>query len=158
MTSSPDLSTLPLIPRDLVFGNPVKTDPQLSPDGSRMAFIAPRDGVLNVWVTDMATEDTRPVTDDTERGVRVYFWAHDNRHLVYLQDVGGDENWRLYTVDLTTLPTPGPGLVNPVPLESYRTDVTNFPALTMSGTGVTVTFLPAVITAGAGVANTYLML
>ena len=46
------------------------------------------------------------VTDDTDRGIRSYAWARDGRHLLYVQDTGGDENWRLYDVDLET-PAPG---------------------------------------------------
>ena len=43
------------------------------------------------------------VTQDTDRGIRFFGWTHDNRHLLYLQDTGGDENWRLYDVDLDTV-------------------------------------------------------
>ena len=90
----------PLIPRDVLFGNPERASPQISPDGSRMAYLAPLDGVLNVWVGPIGGDTYEPVTRDTDRGVRVYFWAHDGRHLIYLQDKEGDENWRLYSVDL----------------------------------------------------------
>ncbi|MDT7785320.1 MAG: hypothetical protein QOF58_3739, partial [Pseudonocardiales bacterium] len=69
--------------------------PRVSPDGNRLAYIAPHDGVLNVFVDDQV------VTDDRDRGIRFFDWAHDNRHLVYVQDKGGDENWRLYSVDLS---------------------------------------------------------
>jgi dipeptidyl aminopeptidase/acylaminoacyl peptidase len=64
-----------------------------------MSYLAPVDGVLNVWVGATGTTEYRPVTHDEDRGVRVYAWAHDNRHIIYLQDKGGDENWRLYRVD-----------------------------------------------------------
>jgi dipeptidyl aminopeptidase/acylaminoacyl peptidase len=43
------------------------------------------------------------VTNDTDRGIRQFDWAYDGRHLLYLQDTGGDENWRLHDVDLTTM-------------------------------------------------------
>jgi dipeptidyl aminopeptidase/acylaminoacyl peptidase len=89
----------PLIPRTVLFGNPDRASPQLSPDGRRLAHLAPDDGVLNVWLGDAAGGELRPVTHDRERGVRFYTWAHDNRHLLYLQDVGGDENWHLHLVD-----------------------------------------------------------
>jgi dipeptidyl aminopeptidase/acylaminoacyl peptidase len=93
------MSPLPdLIPRSVLFGNPEKASAQLSPDGTRLAFLAPLDGVLNVWVGPATGDRFEPVTRDTDRGVRVYTWAHDNRHLLYLQDQGGDENWRLYRV------------------------------------------------------------
>ncbi len=90
----------PLIPREVLFGNPDKAAPQISPDGSMMAYLAPKEGVLNVWVGPVAKDEYRPVTHDTDRGVRVYSWAHDGRHILYLQDVGGDENWHLFCVDL----------------------------------------------------------
>jgi len=98
-----------LIPRDVLFGNPQRVSPHISPDGTTLAWIAPRDGVLNVWVAPVGTEAgvdwaaARVVTDDTDRGIRMFAWAHDGRHLLYLQDTGGDENWRLHDVDLQTM-------------------------------------------------------
>jgi dipeptidyl aminopeptidase/acylaminoacyl peptidase len=89
-----------LIPRSILFGNPEKTDPQLSPDGARLGYLAPDDGVLNVWVRSVAGGDDRAVTRDRGRGIRSYFWAKDNQHLLYIQDQGGDENWHLYAVHL----------------------------------------------------------
>src|ERR1700744_5370703 len=101
-----------LIPRTVLFGNPERTSPRLSPDGDRLAWIAPRDGVLNVWVppvrVDPGQQDAvdwaaaEVVTDDRDRGIRMFTWAHDGRHLLYIQDTGGDENWRLHDVDLET--------------------------------------------------------
>jgi dipeptidyl aminopeptidase/acylaminoacyl peptidase len=98
-----------LIPRSVLFGNPERTSPQLSPDGGELAWIAPRDGVLNLWVAPISGESgvdwtsARPVTEDTDRGIRAFTWARDGRHVLYVQDVGGDENWRLYDVDPESL-------------------------------------------------------
>ncbi|MFY9866074.1 MAG: S9 family peptidase [Trebonia sp.] len=97
-----------LIPRSVLFGNPERTSPRMSHDGSQLGWIAPRDGVLNVWVAPIGESDgvdwaaARAVTDDTDRGIRMFGWAWDGRHLLYVQDAGGDENWRLYDVDLVT--------------------------------------------------------
>jgi dipeptidyl aminopeptidase/acylaminoacyl peptidase len=91
-----------LVPRSILFGNPERVSPQISPDGTRLAYLAPVDGVLNVWVGSIGGDDFAPVTDDRDRGIRGYFWPRDNRHLLYIQDKGGDENWRLYSVDLET--------------------------------------------------------
>ncbi len=93
-----------LVPRQVLFGNPERMSPRISPDGTRLAWIAPDEGVLNVWVNPVgaALDQAKPVTQDRDRGIRSYFWAHDNRHLLYVQDKGGDENWRLYAVDLDT--------------------------------------------------------
>lgn len=91
-----------LIPRETLFGNPTNVVPQISPDGNMLAYLAPSNGVLNVWVRTIGQQNDRVVTNDTLRGIRRYFWAADNKHVMYLQDVGGDENWRLYGVNLET--------------------------------------------------------
>ena len=95
---------VPLVPREVLFGNPEKVQPRISPDGKRLAYIAPVDGVLNVWVGDVgAAEDGfKPVTNDTDRGIRAFFWGQDNARILYVQDAGGDENWRLYDTELAT--------------------------------------------------------
>lgn len=102
--TNPNMS-IELIPRKVLLGNPVKTSPQISPDGTRMAYLAPVNDVLNVWVGTIGSEDYAPVTKDTDRGIRFYFWAKDNKHIVYIQDVGGNENWRLYATNLETQET-----------------------------------------------------
>ncbi len=92
-----------LIPRDVLFGNPDRAGVQISPDGSKISFLAPVDGVLNVWVGPASEPaKARPVTDDRSRGIRNYNWAFTSGHIAYLQDTGGDEDWKLYITDLTT--------------------------------------------------------
>ncbi len=91
-----------IIPREVLFGNPEKASPQISPDGKMMAYRAPVNDVMNVWVKTIGEDNDKPVTKDDNRGIRMYFWAADSKHIMYLQDVGGDENWRLYGVNLET--------------------------------------------------------
>jgi dipeptidyl aminopeptidase/acylaminoacyl peptidase len=92
---------VPLIPRKVLFDNPDRASPEISPDGKQIAWLAPVDGVLNVWVAPAAELDkAKAVTHDTKRGIRSYFWAYNNHHIVYLQDKEGDENWRVYGVNL----------------------------------------------------------
>ena len=91
----------PLIPRQIFFGNPDRTRVHLSPDGAHIAWLAPVEGVLNVWVAPRDNVDAaQPVTHDTGRGIRFYEWAYTSTHILYLQDENGDENYRLYVVDL----------------------------------------------------------
>ena len=93
----------PLIPRDVLFGNPERAGTQISPDGKYLSYLAPDDkNVLQVWVRSRDKDDARKVTSDPKRGIRQYYWAYDNNNLLYLQDTGGDENFHLYAVDLTT--------------------------------------------------------
>src|SRR5437868_3167604 len=89
----------PLIPRRLVFGNPDRSSVEISPDGRHVSFLAPRDGVMNVFVApaDDPSKAT-PVTHDTTRGIPGYFWAYDSKHVLYIQDKGGNENWNVFSV------------------------------------------------------------
>jgi dipeptidyl aminopeptidase/acylaminoacyl peptidase len=92
-----------LIPREVLFGNPDRTSVRISPDGRLISFLAPANGVLNVWVGPIDDPDAaQPVTHDTGRGIRHYVWAYTNRHILYPQDENGDENWRIWRVDLET--------------------------------------------------------
>jgi len=92
-----------LIPRDILFGNPERLMVRLSPNGDYISYIAPKDGVLNVWVAPRDDlEAARAVTDDADRGIRSYFWAQNNTHIIYVQDREGNEDWHIYSVNLVT--------------------------------------------------------
>jgi dipeptidyl aminopeptidase/acylaminoacyl peptidase len=90
----------PLIPKEVLFGNPERAQARISPDGTRMSYLAPENGVLNVWVKTIGQDDDHVVTQDTLRGIRIHFWAQDNKHVLFMQDVGGDENFHVYSVNL----------------------------------------------------------
>jgi hypothetical protein len=93
----------PLIPRELLFGNPERWQPTLSPDGKRMAYLAPdTHEVRQVWVRTRGAHDDRCVTADRRRGISFYGWAWDSSTVIYIQDSDGDENYHLFAVDLET--------------------------------------------------------
>lgn len=97
------MAALPtLIPKELLFGNPDRAQARISPDGKRMSYLAPKDGVLNVWVKTIGQNDDRVVTADTLRGIRIHMWAEDDQHILFMQDIGGDENWHIYSVNLAS--------------------------------------------------------
>ena len=89
---------VPLIPREVLFGNPTRVAPQLSPDGTHLAYLAPQEGFLNVWVKTVGADDDKVVTGDKLRGIRKYFWAENGEQIIYLQDSNGDENWHVHVV------------------------------------------------------------
>lgn len=99
----------PLIDRDVFFDDPEITGGTLSPDGDHVSFIQPLDGVMNVWVKERGEdfEDAAPLTAETDRPVTSHWWSRDGRYVVYQQDEGGDENFRLYRVDPTAEPPEG---------------------------------------------------
>lgn len=91
----------PLIPREILFGNPKRARPQLSPDGQYLTYLAPDEkNVLQVWLRTVGQEDDRKLTDDQKRGIRMYFWTYSPQQLIYLQDSDGDENFHLYLVNI----------------------------------------------------------
>lgn len=93
-------SDVPLIPRADLFGNPERTDVEISPDGRFLSWLAPVNGVLNVWVAPLDDLSlARAVTNDTNRGLRFHLWTYDG-HIVYLQDVEGNEDFHVHVVDL----------------------------------------------------------
>jgi dipeptidyl aminopeptidase/acylaminoacyl peptidase len=93
---SPDVE---LIPRPAFFGNPTRTQALVSPDGRWLSWLAPTDGVQNIWVAPVSEPDKgRSVTDEKVRPIRQHFWAQDSTQLLFINDSGGDENFLLYGV------------------------------------------------------------
>jgi dipeptidyl aminopeptidase/acylaminoacyl peptidase len=92
-----------LIPRDALFGNPQRAQARLSQDGKYLSFLAPVDGVLNVWVgpaDDMSK--AKPVTEEKVRPVRSHNWTYDSKHILYPQDTNGNENFHLFATNVET--------------------------------------------------------
>jgi dipeptidyl aminopeptidase/acylaminoacyl peptidase len=103
-----------LIPRTRLFGNPTRAQGQISPDGRWLSWLAPKDGVLNIWVAPTGNIGAgRVITDDRKRCIRFHAWANSSAHVLYIQDEGGTEDWHVYAVaieggpaqDLTPLPS-----------------------------------------------------
>jgi len=116
-----------LISREVLFGNPDHIATRISNDGQNISFLAPKEGVLNVWIAPASSpHQAKVITDEKQRGIRGYFWAKDNEHIIYAQDKKGDENWRLYSVHITSLKQ-----VDLTPTEGVRASVlklsSNFP-------------------------------
>jgi dipeptidyl aminopeptidase/acylaminoacyl peptidase len=111
----------PLIPRKLFFGNPDKAMLRLSPNGKNLTYLADLDGVLNIWLASRDNIDNaKTITKDKGRGIQFYLWAYTNKHVLYIQDKDGDENWHLYSVDVETLQTK-----DLTPFENVHTQLLN---------------------------------
>ncbi|TQK28719.1 S9 family peptidase [Arthrobacter sp. SLBN-53] len=108
----------PRISVEQFFNPPERAGATISPDGTRIAYLAPWRNRLNIWVQDLdGTLEPRCVTADDVRSVYLYSWTHDSRHLLYMQDSGGDENWHLHRVDLDD---PGSAAVDLTPFPNTR--------------------------------------
>ena len=108
-TPAPKVPQPPIIDRELFFDNPEIAGGQLSPDGKFISFIKPYKGTMNVWVKklDEDFKAAKPITADTLRPVRSYFWSRDGKYILYVQDKGGDENFNIYAVDPKEAPAQG---------------------------------------------------
>ncbi|RIA99765.1 hypothetical protein C1645_730676 [Glomus cerebriforme] len=97
------MPTIPIIPRKILFGNPSNILPQISPDGKYLAFIAPKDNVLNIYVSDNPKDasSAKAITNDKVQGILKFWWSFDHR-IVYSQDKNGDQDFKLYSVDVIT--------------------------------------------------------
>lgn len=107
----------PLIPMKDFFKNPAKTSFQLSPNGEYLAFMQPWEKRLNVHVQKIGEEKVVRVTGATERDIAGYFWANNNR-IAFVQDKGGDENFKLYAVNID-----GSNLKELTPFEKVRVQI-----------------------------------
>ena len=110
-----------LIPRSVLFGNPERSAPEISPDGMMLAYLAPDQGVLNVWVRTLGKTDDRAITNDRKRGIRNFVWQYDSKNILYGQDQGGDENWRIYQTNVASKETKDLS-----PFEKSRADILSF--------------------------------
>jgi dipeptidyl aminopeptidase/acylaminoacyl peptidase len=95
--------TFPLIARDALLGNPSRAGGKISPDGKWLSWIAPHEGVLNIWIAPLQDrEAAKRMTASTDRPISQYLWSPDSASLLYIQDKGGDENYLLYRVDVAS--------------------------------------------------------
>ena len=93
----------PLIERTKLFGNPSRSAGRVSPDGQWLSWLAPRDGMMNIWVAPVADPaKAKPLTAEKLRPIRQYFWAPDSSQILFINDKGGDENFLLYGVDIAS--------------------------------------------------------
>ena len=103
LAGTASLAERPLIPRAVLLGNPDHSNPRISPDGKRLAYLAPDEGVLNVWVRTVGKHDDRTITKARHRGIKKYFWAPDNTQIICVLDKHGDDNQRVYCINVETL-------------------------------------------------------
>jgi dipeptidyl aminopeptidase/acylaminoacyl peptidase len=119
-------STGTLIPRRVLFADPAKSVVRISPDGRRIAYLAPLDGVLNLFVASLDDVDNAfALTRVTDRSLGPWLlWLHNNRHIVFFREQGGDENWQVHRVDIETgdilALTPAPGVSAFIQQTSHR--------------------------------------
>lgn len=93
-----------LIPRELLFEAPQKINPLISPNGKYLTYLAPIDQVLNLWIRTIGKNDDRPLTSDRASGINKYFWANNNKNILYLQK-NGSNTVHLFSIDINNKKT-----------------------------------------------------
>jgi len=87
------------IPLEDFFRNPEKARYQISPDGKYFSFMAPYQKRMNIFVQEIGKDSAVRLTSETDRDISDYFWKNPTR-ILFLKDNGGDENFRLYGVNV----------------------------------------------------------
>jgi len=105
------------IPLEDFFKNPDKSSYQISPDGKYFSFKAPYESRMNVFVQKIGTDEAMRLTSETDRDIAGYFWPNNER-ILYIKDDGGNENWKLYGVNVD-----GSDLVCYTDFEGVRTEI-----------------------------------
>lgn len=119
----------PIIDRELFFGDPEISGAQISPDGKYISFLKPLNNVRNIWVKErnQKFEEAKPLTADDKRPITGYFWSRDSRYILYVQDKGGDENYRVYAIDPTQKGDPVPPALDLTPMNNVRAMIIDVP-------------------------------
>jgi len=95
-----------LLPKELFFGGSLFPNYKVSPDGKLMAYTALSEkGIPNIRIKTIGQEDGKMVSSDDKIGITDYSWAYTNRHLLFLRDIDGDENFHVFAVDIETKTT-----------------------------------------------------
>lgn len=120
----------PLIDREIFFGNPKISGAQLSPNGKYITIIKPLDGIMNIWLKKINEpfDKAIPITNDNKRPIRSYFWSRNSKYILYVQDKGGDENFRVYRID-PSIASKGiiPEAVDLTPYDDIRAMIVSLP-------------------------------
>jgi len=92
----------PIIPRRLLFSDPLKNNPRISPDGKKLAYLSQNNNLLNIYIKTIGEDDDRSVLSIKNGSINTfYFWATD-KYIIYLQDTAGNENWLIYKLNIET--------------------------------------------------------
>jgi hypothetical protein len=87
--------------RTVLFADSDRTKVQLSPNGQYITYLAPSQGILNIWLGHPNNPiEFKPVTDNTNRGISEYLWAYSNKDIIYLDDRKKGENCNIYRLDI----------------------------------------------------------
>ncbi len=90
-----------LLARKLLFGQVDRVSVKISPDGKRIGWLGPVQGVLNVWVAPADdVKKGQPVTQMTGEDIHAWWWAMSSDRVLFTHDKGGDDSLHLYGVDL----------------------------------------------------------
>ena len=120
-------SNVPIIDREIFFGNPEIAAGQLSPDGQWISFLKEYDGIMNIWVKkfDEPFDKAKPLTNN-ERPIGSYFWTYDSKNILFVKDNKGDENYNIYGVKPDAKPNTETGVPeskNLSPMKDVRVQI-----------------------------------
>jgi len=115
--SSKEMKQTKQIPLEDFFKNPEKSSYQISPNGEYFSFRAPFENRMNIFIQKRGENEAKRLTEETDRDIAGYFWPNNNQ-ILYIKDDGGNENYKLYGVNID-----GSNLVCFTDFEDVRTQI-----------------------------------
>ena len=123
--AAPPETEPPILPIEKLLADPQDAEAKLSPDGRRLAYLAPYEGKANVWVRPLPAGEGQPVSRETARPIGDFYWSADGKRIVYSADRGGDEQYRLHSVRVDSKIGPSLDLT---PFPNVESEIVSFPS------------------------------
>ncbi|KAK0415114.1 hypothetical protein QR680_011778 [Steinernema hermaphroditum] len=102
-----------LIPRELLFGDSKFAHVMLSPDGHTIGYLAPdENGVRQIFTRCVTCSHTEKISFDGQNNIASFEFTGVPGVILFTQDNDGDENHRLYKLNITRASPPH----RPVPI------------------------------------------
>ena len=91
-----------LIKRVTLFGHPAQYQGRISPDGSKVSWLAQSDGALNLFVAD--ADGSTPPKQYTfgKNGVEIHHWTPNSAYILYARTFKDTKTTRTYALNVQT--------------------------------------------------------
>ncbi len=110
-----DVDNEDLIPRRDLFSNVEKSSPQLSPDGSLLAYLSSENDYPAIWIKTVGKNDDRFLVDGGDDIIISFFWQPNGENILYqVRKVEDGSIW------IFSVPAGGGSIIDYVPIPKIQ--------------------------------------